>query len=286
MAEETSTTIDVNDLASLASPEMMSKAMEYTITYGTNIIVALLTFFIGKWLAKRVTGFMGKRMGAAGVDATVTQFVQNILYYVLMVVIIIAVLGQVGIKTASFVAIIGAAGLAIGLALQGSLSNFASGVLLILFRPMKVGDFVEVAGVSGSVKEISIFTTTLLTGDNKTVIITNSAVTDSNIINYSTQPIRRVDLVVGVSYDSNIQKVKDVLQNLAESDERILKDKPVTIGVNALADSSINLVFRPWVNSADYWPVTFDLNENIKKRFDEEGISIPYPTMDVNLTKA
>lgn len=273
------------DLQSLISPEMLSQATAFIVTYGVKIIVALLIFIVGKWLAKKITLFLEKRMANSGVDTTISKFVKNILYYVFMVVIIVAVLGQLGIQTASFVAIIGAAGLAIGLALQGSLSNFAAGVLLILFRPIKVGDFVEVAGVAGSVKEISIFTTTLLTGDNKTVIIANSSVTDSNITNFSTQPIRRVDLVVGVSYDANIEQVKNELQTMAAADQRILKDHPVTIGVSELADSSVNLVFRPWVNSADYWAVTFDLNEKIKNRFDEVGIGIPYPTMDLNVSK-
>ncbi|MGH1439705.1 MAG: mechanosensitive ion channel family protein [Cellvibrionaceae bacterium] len=277
---------NVPSLDSLISPEMLSQATAFVITYGIKIVLALFIFIVGKWVAKRITVFLENRMTVSGVDPTISKFVKNILYYVLMVVIIVAVLGQVGIQTASFVAIIGAAGLAIGLALQGSLSNFAAGVLLILFRPIKLGDFVEVSGVSGSVKEISIFTTTLTTGDNKTVIIANSSVTNSNITNYSTQATRRVDLVVGVSYDSDIEQVKNELKAMAEADERILKDKKVTIGVSELADSSVNLVFRPWVNSADYWAVTFDLNEKIKKRFGEVGIGIPYPTMDLNVTKA
>lgn len=277
---------NISNLSTLISPDMLSQATAFIITYGVKIILALLIFMVGKWFAKRATLFLESRMTSSGVDVTISKFVKNILYYVLMVVIVVAVLGQVGIQTASFVAIIGAAGLAVGLALQGSLSNFAAGVLLILFRPVKVGDFVEVSGVAGSVKEISIFTTTLTTGDNKTVIIANSSVTNSNITNYSTEPTRRVDLVVGVSYDSDIEQVKNELQSMAEADQRILKDKPVTIGVSALADSSVNLVFRPWVNSADYWAVTFDLNEKIKKRFNELGIGIPYPTMDINITKA
>lgn len=277
---------DIPSLDALISPEMMSQATAFVISYGVKIILALAIFIIGKWLAKRIANLLEHRMTATGVDVTVGKFVKNIFYYVLMVVIVIAVLGQVGIQTASFVAVIGAAGLAIGLALQGSLSNFAAGVLLILFRPIKVGDFVEVAGVAGVVKEISIFTTTLTTGDNKTIIAANAEVTGNVITNYSTQSERRVDLVVGVSYDSNIEQVKNELRTLAAADERILKDKPVTIGVSELADSSVNLVFRPWVNSADYWPVTFDLNEKIKQRFDEVGIGIPYPTMDLNVNKA
>jgi small conductance mechanosensitive channel len=265
---------------------MLSQATSFVITYGVNIILALLMFVVGKWLAKRITLFLEKRMTAGGIDTTISKFVKNVLYYVMIVIIVVAVLGQVGIQTASFVAIIGAAGLAVGLALQGSLSNFAAGVLLILFRAIKVGDFVEAAGVAGSVKEISIFTTTLATGDNKTIIVPNASVMNSNITNYSTQSTRRVDLVIGVSYDSDIEQVKNELQAMAEADQRVLKDKPVTIGVSELADSSVNLVFRPWVNSSDYWPVTFDLNEKIKNRFQEIGIGIPYPTMDLNITKA
>lgn len=270
----------------LLSEEILTQAHNYVLAYGIKIIIALVIFLVGKWLAKRITLFVEKRMLAASVDITVAKFVRNILYYVLMVVIIIAALGQLGIQTASFVAIVGAAGLAVGLALQGSLSNFAAGVLLILFRPIKSGDFVEVAGVSGSVKEIAVFATTLLTGDNKTITIANAAVMGDTIINYSTQATRRIDLVVGVAYDANIQQVKDELTAIADADDRILKDKAVTIGVSELGDSSMNLVFRPWVNSADYWAVNFDLNEKIKQRFDAVGIGIPYPTMDVNVTKS
>ena len=258
---------------------------EYAILYGVKLIVALLIFVVGKWVANKFCCLLMASMNKKGVDPTLSQFVKNILYYLLLIIVIIAALGQLGIQTASFVAIVGAAGLAIGLALQGSLANFAAGVLMILFRPIKVGDFVEVSGVAGSVSEISIFATTLLTGDNKTVIIANADVTGGNITNFSTQATRRVDLVVGVAYDANIEQVKNELKALASADDRILKDKDVTIGVSELADSSVNLVFRPWVNAADYWGVRFDLNEKIKSRFQEVGIGIPYPTMDVNVTK-
>ena len=197
----------------------------------------------------------------------------------------VAALGQLGIKTASFVAILGAAGLAIGFALQGSLSNFAAGVLLIIFRPFKAGDFVEAAGASGVVREVSIFTTTLTTGDNKTVIVANGSIFDSNIVNYSTQPERRIDLVVGVGYGANLDQVKTELMTIVQADDRVLKNKEVTIGVSELADSSVNLVVRPWVKTGDYWPTNFALLENIKKRFDEVGIEIPFPQMDVHMTK-
>lgn len=258
----------------------------YVTEYAIKFVLAIVIYIVGKWLAKLVVRLIRAQLERSGTDATLVKFVGNIIYYVLLTVILIAALGQLGVQTASFVAIVGAAGLAIGLALQGSLANFAAGVLLILFRPIKVGDFVEVAGVAGSVSEISIFATTLLTGDNKTVIIANADVTGGNITNFSTEPVRRVDLVVGVAYDSNIQQVKDELKALAEADDRVLKDRDVTIGVVELADSSVNLVFRPWVNSADYWGVYFDLNEAIKNRFDEVGIGIPYPTMDLNVAKS
>lgn len=265
--------------------ELVPVISGYIVSYGIKFIMAIAIFIVGKWLAKVVSTFLGNSLEKKGVDITLVKFVKNIIYYILLIMVIIAALGQIGIQTASFVAIVGAAGLAIGLALQGSLANFAAGVLIILFRPIKTGDFVEVSGVMGSVSEISIFATTLLTGDNKTVIVANADVTGGNITNFSTEPTRRVDLVVGVAYDSNIEQVKNELKALADADERILKDKDVTIGVVELGDSSINLVFRPWVNSADYWGVYFDLNEKIKNRFEEAGIGIPYPTMDVNVVK-
>ena len=273
------------NIESLLSEENMGQLMTFIAVYGVKIVVALAIFIIGKWIAKKVTGFIGARITASNVDVTVSKFVENILYYIAMVVILIAVLGQLGVQTASFVAIIGAAGLAVGLALQGSLASFAAGVLLILFRPIKAGDFVEVAGVAGVIQEIAIFSTTLTTGDNKTIIIANASVMGSNIINYSTQATRRVDMVVGVAYDANLDQVKTILKEIADADARVLKDKDVVIGVLELADSSINLVFRPWVNSADYWGVHFDFHERIKNRFDEAGIGIPYPTMDVNVSK-
>ncbi|MFT6102216.1 MAG: small conductance mechanosensitive channel [Granulosicoccus sp.] len=266
--------------------EIMPAISEYAILYGVKFVTAMVIYLVGKWIARLLSSLIAKGLDKKGVDVTLSKFVNNIVYYILIIVVIIATLGQLGIQTASFVAIVGAAGLAIGLALQGSLANFAAGVLLILFRPIRVGDFVEVSGVSGSVSSISIFSTTLLTGDNKTVIIANADVSGGIITNYSLEATRRIDLVVGVAYDSNIKQVKDELKAIAAADDRILKDKDVTIGVVELADSSVNVVFRPWVNAADYWGVTFDLNEKIKQRFEEVGIAIPYPTMDLNVSKA
>lgn len=253
------------------------------ISYGIKVLMALVVFIVGKWLAKRISALLKASMLKSGIDETVVTFAANLLYGLLLTVVIIMALAQLGVQTASFVAIIGAAGLAVGLALQGSLSNFASGVMIILFRPIKQGDFVEAGGVAGVVKDISIFVTTLTSPDNKTIIVPNSSIIGGAITNYSTQPTRRVDMVVGIAYDADIRKAKDILQTLADEDERVLKDPATTIAVLELADSSVNLVFRPWVNSADFWPVKFDLTEKVKLKFDEAGIGIPFPQMDVHL---
>lgn len=264
---------------------LLEQAPELILTYGSRIIVAVLIFFVGKFIVGGISKSVENVMTKRGVDPTIGKFVKNILHYTGLMVIIIAALGELGIQTASFVAVIGAAGLAVGLALQGSLSNFASGVLIILFRPIRVGDFVEVAGTSGAVKEISLFTTTLTSPDNKTIIVANSSVLNNNIVNYSTADQRRVDLKIGISYGSSMQLAKDTLHQIAAEEERILKDKDLRIAVAELGDSSVNIVFRSWVNSADYWDVYFDLTEKVKLRFDELGIEIPFPQMDVHLNK-
>lgn len=255
------------------------------VTYGLKLIMAIVVYVIGKWVANVIAGALEKGMSAKNVDPTVARFTRNIAYYALFAMVIVAALGQLGVQTASFVAIVGAAGLAIGFALQGSLANFAAGVLLILFRPFKAGDFVEAGGASGVVKEISIFSTILTTGDNKVVVIANNSVMGGNITNYSAMPTRRVDMVVGVGYGADLALVKKTLQELVDADDRVLKDPAATIAVSELADSSVNFVFRPWVKSADYWGVFFDMNERIKLRFDELGIEIPFPQMDVHLDK-
>ena len=264
---------------------MIDEYLPNIIDYGLQAITAIAVFVIGKWIAKRLSSLVKKAMDMRRIDVTVSQFVSNIIYYILTVVVVIAALGQVGVQTASFIAIIGAAGLAIGLALQGSLSNFAAGVMLILFRPCRVGDFVEVAGVSGTVENISIFSTTMHTGDNKTIIIPNSNVMNATIINYSVKAERRVDITVGVSYDAKLDQVKETLGQIVATEGRIIEQREVTIAVSALADSSVNFILRVWVSKGDYWPVTFALNEAIKTRFDEADISIPYPKMDVHLQK-
>lgn len=250
-----------------------------------DLALALVIFIVGKWAAKLVSGLIVKSMERSNIDSTVCNFVGNLAYALLLTIVIIAVLGQIGIQTASFVAIIGAAGLAVGLALQGSLANFAAGVLMILFRPLKVGDFVEAGGVSGSVKDISIFCTTLNTPDNKTIIVPNSAIMGGPITNYSTEDQRRVDLLIGIAYDADIRQAKQILEQVLGAETRVLKDPAPLIAVAELADSSVNLHVRPWVKKEDYWGVYFDLLETIKLKFDEAGIGIPFPQMDVHLHK-
>ncbi len=274
----------MNDIMKDLQP-LIDKSPELVVTYGMKLIAALAVYLIGKWVVSTLANVMQRTIVARGVDATVASFTKNIVYYALITMVVIAALGQLGVKTASFIAVVGAAGLAVGFALQGSLSNFASGVLIILFRPLQIGDYVEAGGASGTVTEISIFQTILKTPDNKTVVVSNSAITGGNIVNYSKEATRRVDFTVGVSYGADIKQVKDVLKKLAEADERVLKDKDVVIGVSELADSSVNFVFRVWVESANYWPIYFDLNEKIKLTFDEQGIEIPFPQMDVHVSK-
>lgn len=264
---------------------MLDRAPELVVIYGTKVLMAVVVFVVGKFLVTWVAKALARGMALKGVDPAVASFVKNIAYYAMYVVVIIAALGQLGVQTAAFVAIVGAAGLAIGFALQGSLGNFAAGVLLILFRPFKAGDYVEAAGTAGVIRDISIFSTTMITPCNKTVIVSNGAVMGNNITNYSTESERRLDLIIGVSYSSNLDLVKQELMNIVQADERVLKDKDVTIGVAELADSSINLVCRPWVRTSDYWPLKFSLLENIKKRFDAVGIEIPFPQVDAHIHK-
>ncbi len=256
---------------------------ESVIALLTNIIIAAAILYGGIWLAKRIKKYIATIMEKRNIDALLASFTSNIAYVALVAFVVIAALSQLGIQTTSFVAIIGAAGLAIGLSLQSSLSNFASGVMIIAFRPFKVGDFIEAGGVSGVVEGIQIFSTQMRTGDNKEIIVPNSNITGSNITNYSAKDTRRVDMVFGIGYDDDIKKAKDILMKLLEEDERVLKDPAPVVAVSELADSSVNFVVRPWVNSADFWGVKFDYTEAVKITFDKEGISIPYPQQDVHM---
>jgi len=251
-----------------------------------KVIVALVIFFAGRWIAGLVVKALHKALQRHEVDKTLETFVCNLVRMVLLVVVIIAAISALGIHTASFIAIFGAAGLAIGLALQGSLSNFAAGVLIVLFRPYKVGDWVEAAGIAGSVEQVQILTTILKTGDNKQIIVPNSQIMDSIITNYSANEIRRVDMVVGVSYDDDLDKVRKTIEELVAAEDRVMNEPACTIAVSELADSSVNFVVRPWAKTTDYWGVKFDLTEAIKKRFDQDGISFPFPQQDVHLYNA
>jgi small conductance mechanosensitive channel len=267
----------------LLSQDISHQIQQLLAVYGLKIIAAIGIFIIGKIIAKAVKSGIAKAMDKAQSDPILISFTSNMIYAALLAFVIIAALGQLGIQTTSLIAILGAAGLAIGLALQGSLSNFAAGVLMIIFRPFKQGDFIEGAGVSGIVEEVHIFNTVLRTADNKTIIIPNDGLMNSNIVNYSTKPTRRLDLVVGIGYGDDLKKAKTILSELMQNDERILQDPAPTLGLLELADSSVNFAVRPWVNSSDYWTVHFDLLESIKLRFDKEGISIPYPQQDIHL---
>jgi small conductance mechanosensitive channel len=251
--------------------------------YSIKIIGALLIFIIGKWLARKIANLFSRLMRKNDVDQAVVGFLTNLSYYALLVVVIIAALGKLGVNTTSFLAIVGAAGLAIGLALKDSLSNFAAGVMLIIFRPFTVGDVVSAAGITAKVEKITIFNTLFCTADNQLVIVPNNKIISDVIININAKDTRRIDLVVGISYSDDMTQTKEILEGLAGADDRVLKDPAVTIAVSELADSSVNLVFRPWVKTADYWAVRFDLTEKIKTSLDEAGISIPFPQQDVHL---
>ncbi|PSV26559.1 MULTISPECIES: small-conductance mechanosensitive channel MscS [unclassified Photobacterium] len=263
----------------------LSNNQDLLIQYAVNLVSALLILFVGNMIVKAVAGAVAKVLRKKDMDNAVVEFIHGLVRYLLFVIVLIAALSRIGVQTASVVAVIGAAGLAVGLALQGSLSNFAAGVLIVAFRPFKSGDFVEVAGVSGAVESIQIFSTELRTPDNKTVVVPNSSIIGNPITNYSRNATRRIDLVIGVSYSADLQKTKEVLKRVVTADERVLKDPEPTIGVVALADSSVNFVVRPWVNTPDYWAVYFDLNQAIKEELDKEGIEIPFPQMDVHLNK-
>jgi small conductance mechanosensitive channel len=263
--------------------DTVSNIMAYLTEYGLNIVFALLIFFVGRWIVGYMIGTMKKVMTARNVDLVLITFLSSLLYYLLLIVVVLAAISQLGVQTTSFIAILGAAGLAVGLALQGSLANFAAGVLIILFRPFKIGDFIEAGGTTGIVEEIGILITMMKTPDNKKILVPNSNIMGGNITNFSANETRRVDLVFGVSYGDDIDKVKSVLQDIVANDERVLKEPACTIAVSKLNDSSVDFVVRPWVKAADYWGVFFGMTETVKKRFDAEGISIPFPQRDVHL---
>lgn len=254
----------------------------YVIPWGINIVMALAIFIIGRIVVGILTSVAKKLMLKAKVDNLLVNFISSIVKTILLLFVVIASLNQLGVDTTSLIALVGAAGLAIGLALQGTLQNLASGVMLIIFRPFKDGDFIEAAGVSGVVEEIGIFTTTMRSGDNREIIVPNGEIFGGTITNLSARETRRVDMVFGIGYDDDIKKAKEIIQNILDADERVLKDPAPLIAVGELADSSVNFNVRPWCKTGDYWAVYADTHENIKLTFDEQGISIPYPQMDVH----
>jgi small conductance mechanosensitive channel len=268
------------DLQQYLNPEMVNT---YLIPWGLRIIMALVVFVVGRWVARVIVRVIERMMKKARLDDMLTSFLGNILYTVLLLVVVIAALDQLGVQTTSLLAVFGAAGLAIGLALKDSLANFSSGVMLIIFRPFKVGDFIEAAGQSGIVEQVRIFSTLLRTGDNREVTLPNGHIYGGPIVNYSARDTRRIDLVMGIGYDDDIRKAKELIQAAIATDDRILQDPAPAVAVGELADSSVNLTVRPWVNAADYWGVRSDLLQNIKQSFDANGISIPYPQRDVHL---
>jgi small conductance mechanosensitive channel len=263
--------------------DILNQVYEYLAKYGLQVIAAVAIFLIGRVVAKLLVKLLAKGMVKAKIDRTLATFIEDLAYAVLLIFIIIAALAKIGVETTSFIAVVGAAGLAVGLALQGSLANFASGVLMLVFKPFKVDDLVEIAGATGVVKEIQIFNTIINSPDNLRIIVPNAQVTGGNIINYTVNGKRRVDLVVGVSYEDDLKKTKKVIDQVLEVHEKVLNDPAPTVAVSELGDSSVNFVVRPWCNSADYWDVYFDVTTKVKIALDENGITIPFPQRDVHM---
>lgn len=252
-------------------------------TYGLKVLGAIAIFVIGRWIARLLSRMAGRTMTRAKTEATLVSFVEHFSYSALLVFVILAALNCAGVNITSFAAVVAAAGLAIGLALQGALSNFAAGFLMMIFRPIHVGDYVEVGGAAGTVKEIQIFNTILNSPDNVRIVVPNAQVTGGNIKNYTVNGTRRVDMVFGVSYEDDLKQAREVIEKVLAADERILKEPAPQVAVAELGDSSVNFVVRPWVNGADYWSVKFDITEKVKVALEDHGLSIPFPQRDVHL---
>jgi small conductance mechanosensitive channel len=257
----------------------------HLIPWSIKVAVALTIFLVGQIVARLISGALEKVLSHTKLDRILIDFLGSVVRALLLVVVLVAALDHLGVNTNSLIAMLGAAGLAIGLALQGSLQNFAAGFMLLIFRPFKSGDFVETAGTSGMIESIGIFSTKLHTGDNKEVIIPNGAIYSSNIINYSARQTRRIDMMFSVSYDDDLRLAKEIILKVIAADERVLREPETVVAVGELAASSVNIVVRPWVKTEDFWAVKFALNEQIKLAFDESGITIPYPQTDVVIRK-
>ena len=263
--------------------DMLNSLIEIGSSLSISLLMALAILIIGRQLVKLILRLITVALEKSNVEDTVRIFVTNLLNTLLMILVFIAAINQLGIETTSIIAVLGAAGLAIGLALQGSLSNFAAGILIVIYRPYKVGDYIEAGSYAGTVKDIQIFSTVLKTPDNKIVVVPNGSIMNGSIVNYSDQDTRRIDLIVSCGYEDDIDKVRSVLEDILKKEKRVLKDPKPQIAVTELADSSVNFIFRPWVKRVDYLPVYYSLLEEVKKRFDKEGISIPYPQSDVHI---
>ncbi len=260
----------------------MENIIQTLTPYALNFVMAAAIFIIGKYAAKILTSLFKKFLNKSNVNDTLKVFLGNVIYGLLLIVVVLAALNKLGIQTTSFVAILGAIGLAVGLAFQSTLSNISAGIMIVIFRPINIGDFAEAGGVAGTVEEINLFNTVFKTADNKVIIVANSNIIGGNITNYSKKDTRRVDFVFGIGYDDDLKLAKNTLLEIVNNDERVLKDPEPFVAVKELGDSSVNFVVRVWVKSGDYWGVNFDTIEKVKLTFDEKGISIPYPQMDVH----
>ena len=273
---------NIDKITSSVKSYIPDNIIDIIVNYSLSIVLAIVIFFVGKWFSKKIVKIIGAILRKIEiVDETLVKFLENIVYYILITVVILAVLNNLGIKTTSFLAILGAAGLAVGLALKDALGNFASGVMIVFFKPFKVGDSVVAGGVSGTIIEVTIFSTVFLTSDNQKIIVPNGTITKSSIVNVNANDTRRVDIIVGISYEDSIKKAKNILTNIVNKNEKILKNSNINIFVNELADSSVNIAINVWVKSSDYSKVKAELLEDIKLTFDEAGITIPYPKQDV-----
>jgi small conductance mechanosensitive channel len=263
--------------------EHLEQFYDLAIKYGLQILLALVTLIIGLWIIKIINNAIRKKMEKSKMDETLRSFLLPIISILLKILLIISVISMIGVEMTSFVAILAAAGFAIGMALSGSLQNFAGGIMIVLFKPFKVGDFIDAQGHMGTVREIQIFNTILKTPDNKTIIIPNGGLSTNSMTNFSAEPRRRVDFTFGIGYSDDIDKARKVLKGLIDADERILKDPEPVIVVSSLGDSSVDFTVRVWAEAANYWDIYFDMTENVKKTFDENGISIPFPQSDVHI---
>lgn len=258
-------------------------AMDFVMTYGPKLLGAIVVLIVGLWVIKWILKLFSSALSRSNVDESLAPFLKSLISALLKVMLGISIMTMLGIEMTSFIAILGAAGLAVGMALSGTLQNFAGGVMILLFKPFKVGDFIEAQGFMGSVKEIQIFVTILTTPDNKTIILPNGPLSNGSMINFSTQDKRRVEWTFGISYEDNLEMAKGIVREILEADDRVMKDEDIFVRLGAMADSSVNITTRVWVASGDYWPLFFDVNELVYEAFNKQGISIPYPQMDVHV---